>query len=229
AAGWSIKAIHREIVLSATYRLAGDDDPRRAALDPDDRWLWRFPRRRLDAEAIRDALLAVAGRLDRAPPGAHPFPPIAAWNWTQHSPFKAVYPSNHRSVYLMTQRIQRHPFLVLFDGPDPNVSTDVRTSATVPLQSLYLMNNPFVAEQAGAFAQRVFDLCQEPVARIDLAHLLAYARPARQAEREHGAAYLRAYQQELARSGVADDAAEAEAWTSYARVLLTANEFVYLD
>ena len=97
-----------------------------AALDPDNRWLWRFPRRRLDAESIRDAMLAVAGRLDRGRPGRHPFPPIEDWHWTQHDAFKAVYPSDHRSVYLMTQRLVKHPFLAIFDGPDTNASTDVR-------------------------------------------------------------------------------------------------------
>ena len=69
-----------------------------------------------------------------------------------------MYPSNQRSVYLMTQRFARHPYLALFDGPDPNLSTDVRTSATVPLQALYLMNNPFVAEQAAGFAARLMQM-----------------------------------------------------------------------
>ena len=149
--GWSIKSLHRLILLRKTYQLASGPDAANLAVDPGNRWYWRFDRRRLDAEAIRDALLATAGNLDRRQPGRHPFPPIADWNWTQHSPFKAVYPSSHRSVYLMTQRLVRHPYLALFDGPDTNLSTDVRTSATVPLQALYLMNNPFVAEQACRF------------------------------------------------------------------------------
>ncbi len=144
AGGWSIKAMHREIVLSATYQLSSDEDTRSAALDPDDRLLWRFPRRRLDAESIRDAMLAVAGRLDPSRPGRHPFPPIEDWHWTQHDAFKTVYPSNHRSVYLMTQRLVKHPFLALFDGPDTNTSTDVRGRSTVPLQALWFLNNPFV-------------------------------------------------------------------------------------
>ena len=74
ASGWSIKAIHREILLSQTYQLASDLDAHDAAIDPDDRWLWRFPRQRLDAESIRDAMLAVAGNLDRNPPGPAPVP-----------------------------------------------------------------------------------------------------------------------------------------------------------
>ena len=73
-------------------------------------------------------------------------------DWTQHSPFKAAYPSHHRSVYLMTQRLHRHPFLGLFDGPDTNTTTDVRSTSTVPLQALFLMNSEFMRDTAAAFA-----------------------------------------------------------------------------
>src|SRR5262249_30148780 len=104
--GWSVKALHRLIVLSKTYQLASAHDETAAAKDPGNRWYWRHDRRRLEAEAIRDALLAVSGTLRRDRPGPHPFPAIGGWRWTQHDPFKEVYPSAHRSVYLMTQRIQ---------------------------------------------------------------------------------------------------------------------------
>jgi hypothetical protein len=109
-------------------------------------------RRRLDAEALRDALLAVSGKVDLRRPGPHPFPPVAAWGWTQHTPFKDVYDTNCRSVYLMTQRLQRHPFLALFDGPDTNTTTDTRTSSTVPLQLLFAMNNRWFHERAEGLA-----------------------------------------------------------------------------
>ena len=126
-----------------------------ARIDVANDFLWRFDRRRLDAESIRDTLLVVGGNLDRTPGGAHPFPAMAAWNFTQHNPFKAVYDSDRRSVYLMTQRIQRHPYLALFDGPDTNASTAVRLTSTTPLQALFLMNDPFVHEQAKRFAARL--------------------------------------------------------------------------
>ncbi len=177
ASGWSIKAIHREIVLSETYQLSSDYDERDAALDPEDRWLWRYPRRRLDAESIRDAMLAVSGRLDRSRPGRHPFPPIEAWHWTQHDAFKTVYPTDHRSVYLMTQRLIKHPFLAIFDGPDTNSSTDVRSRSTVPLQALYFLNNPFVLENAEGLARRMIAASTDPRARIALGYQLAWGRP----------------------------------------------------
>jgi hypothetical protein len=226
--GWSIKSLHRTIVLSRTYALAsGADAAPQADVDQANRWYWRRDRRRLDAEALRDAMLAVAGNLDCARPGAHPFPPIETWTWTQHNPFKAVYPSNHRSVYLMTQRIQRHPYLALFDGPDPNVSTDARTSATVPLQALYLMNHPFVAEQAAGLVRRA--LAAEPSQRIERAYRLAYGRTCHADEAERANEFLAHFAAEAARLGGGVEQAEREAWSSLARVLLTSNEFLYVD
>lgn len=227
--GWSVKALHRLILNSRTWRLAACDDAAVVASDPANRWYGRHDRRRLEAEAIRDSMLAVAGRLDCSRPATHPFPPMSEWSWTQHNPFKAVYPSNHRSVYLMTQRIQRHPYLALFDGPDPNVSTDVRTTATVPLQALYLMNDPFVADQAAHLAERLIAASADTRERIDLACRLAYGRRSRTDEVVRAAAYLDQYRKELAQAGTPVETREKECWTSYSRIVLTANEFIYVD
>jgi hypothetical protein len=225
ASGWSVKAMHRLILSSKTYQLASAHDDASAAKDPGNRWYWRADRRRLDAEAIRDALLAVSGNLDRTRPGPHPFPPIDKWTWTQHVPFKDVYPTNHRSVYLMTQRFQRHPFLALFDGPDTNTTTEQRRNSTVPLQALFLMNNPFVKEQAEGFARRVVRQSELPDVRLELAFQSACGRNPTSLERERGARYITQYQANTRSAGPS----EVEAWTSYARILLCANEFLYLD
>jgi hypothetical protein len=227
--GWSIKTLHRQIVLSKTYQLSSFAEEAAALRDPANRWYGRADRRRLDAEAIRDALLAASGNLDRKRPGPHPFPPIDQWTWTQHNPFKDVYPSRHRSVYLMTQRFQRHPYLGLFDGPDTNTSTEQRTTSTVPQQALFLMNNPFMAEQAEGFARRLIAASNDVRLRIELAHELAWSRPAKPVEAEKGMQYLEQYATQLRAAGVPAARLELETWTSYARVLLSANEFVYLD
>jgi hypothetical protein len=227
--GWSVKALHRLILLSRTYQLASSHDDATAAKDPSNRWYWRYDRRRLDAEQIRDALLTVSGKLDTTRPGPHPFPPIDKWVWTQHNPFKEVYASNHRSVYLMTQRFQRHPYLALFDGPDTNTTTARRPTSTVPLQALFLINNPFMREQAQGFARRLIAASADRKQRVELAHLLAWSRPATAKEIQQGLEYMSAYEKELARIGAPRDRLELEAWTSYARVLISANEFVYLD
>jgi hypothetical protein len=227
--GWSVKAVHRLILLSKTYQLASAEDPSNAALDPGNRWYWRHDRLRLEAEAIRDAMLALGGTLNRNRPGAHPFPPASAWGWTQHHPFKEVYPSNHRSVYLMTQRLQRHPFLALFDGPDTNTTTEKRAASTVPQQALYLMNSPAVRAEAEAFARRLLAAAPDTAGRIRLAYELAFARPPRPEELVRGTEYLAAYQDGLRRAAVPPDRVPVEAWLSYARVLFSANEFVYVD
>jgi hypothetical protein len=227
--GWSNKAIHRLLLLSSAYQLSGTFDPANATTDPSNRFFWRRDRARLDAEAIRDAMLAVGGHLALGRLGPHPFPPVREWHWTQHNAFKAVYASNHRSVYLMTQRIQRHPFLALFDGPDTNTSTADRTSATVPLQALYFLNNPFVREQAGGFVQRLMTEASEPRYRIAIAHELAWGRPADPTEIEKGLGYVADFTRVAVRSGLPPQQAEREAWESYAKVLLTANEFLYLE
>ncbi len=227
--GWSIKSLHREILRSETYQLASDNDSASAERDPEGRWLWRFPYRRLDAESIRDAMLAVSGRLARNRPAPHPFPAIDAWQWTQHNPFKAVYPSSHRSVYLMTQRLVKHPFMAIFDGPDTNVSTDARTHSTVPLQALYLRNNPFVQEQAAGFADRLIAGSAENPSRIRLAFELAWGRPPAPDEIDRWLRYLSDCRNALAASRISEAAIERETWSSLAKVMLTSNEFLYID
>jgi hypothetical protein len=236
ASGWSVKSMHRLIMSSETYQLAsaadtsdGHAQQSALAVDPDNRLYWRFDRRRLDAEALRDALLVMGGTLDLAPPAAHPFPPLDKWNWTQHNPFKTIYPSTKRSVYLMTPRIQRHPYLGLFDGPDTNYSTAARTEATVPSQALFFLNNPFLTEQARGFAARLIGQYSEPRARVERAISQAWGRAAEADEIARALHYLAAARQELDQSGCAPGELDLAAWTSYARVLLSANEFLYVD
>ena len=229
AGGWSIKRLHREVLLSQTYQLSSESDSPDAARDPDNRWLWRFPHRRLDAESIRDAMLAVSGGLDRRRPGPHPFPPIEGWQWTQHNPFKAVYPTRDRSVYLMTQRLVKHPFMAIFDGPDTNASTDLRPQSTVPLQALYLRNNPFVQEQSAGFALRLIAGDSEPQPRIRRAFELAWGRQPDPEEIDRWLRYLSDCRTALAAPQAPQAAIEREAWSSLAKVMLTSNEFLYVD
>jgi uncharacterized protein DUF1553 len=206
ASGWSVKAMHRLLLRSRAYQLA----PGRAEGAGTG-----FERRRLDAEEIRDALLAVSGTLDRSAGGDHPFPPREKWEYSKASPFYAVYPSNHRSVYLMQQRLKKHPQMALFDGGDTNLSTAGRGASITSLQALFMMNSPFVHEQAQKFGARIREAASDVRSRIDWAHRTAFGRPASPPELERGEAFLR---------GQGD-----ERWTSYARVLLSSNEFVYVD
>ena len=218
ADGWSLKTLHRRILLSDAYQRADSGDERNALIDHDNLTLWRFERRRLTAEEIRDALLAVSGDLDPKPGTAHPFPESKTWSFTQHNPFTAVYDHDRRSVYLMTQRIKRHPFLALFDGPDPNSCTGRRDSTTVPTQALFYMNDPFVHARAASLARRLADLSDDP-ARLDRACRLLFGRPPRAKETAIAGRFLEPY----------PAGERANAWSGWIRIMFSTNEFVYID
>lgn len=227
--GYSIKSMHRLIMASAAYQRSSDYDARAAETDPDARLLWRFNRRRLSAEEFRDSMLLLSGNLDPEMGGAHPFPAIETWGFSQHAPYYGVYPTNKRSIYLMQQRLKRHPFLALFDGADPNVSMARRELTTVPTQSLYLMNNEFVHEQALGLAKRLLDEQSNENIRIDVAYRLTLGRTASGDERVDASEFLAAYREAIAGTEQPEDAREQTAWAGFVRTLLTRNEFLFVD
>ncbi|MCI0338104.1 MAG: DUF1553 domain-containing protein, partial [Acidobacteria bacterium] len=263
--GWSIKKMHRLIMLSRVYQLASREEsadcglrpildadcgfgrksgragdvgrrslPGRlfaanAAIDVNNDYLWRFDRRRLEAEEIRDTILMVAGMLDRTMGGEHPFPSEGTWRFSQHEQFFAVYDTNRRSVYLMQQRLKKHPFFELFDGADTNATTDSRGQSITPVQALFLMNSPLIHEQSDQFAVRVgmaYDTIRD---RIDYAFRLAYGRPARPGEIREAQAYLRQTRQELQSGNTPAERLTRASLSSYLRVVLSSNEFLYVD
>src|SRR5262249_12040821 len=169
------------------------------------------------------------GRLERTPGGPHPFPSIQSWGFTQHAPFLAVYDTNRRSVYLMTQRLKRHPFLALFDGPDPNATTPKRTDTTVPTQALFLMNDPFVHEQSAGFPQRLLAAEADDNARLRLALRLALGREPKEDEAQQALLFLESYRKQLNAAGVPAERQSARTWATYCRTLLTRNEFLFID
>lgn len=210
--GWSMKTMHRLIMASDAYQQSSDGSNS------------IMPRRRLEAEEIRDSLLELSGELDHSPGESHPFPAEDA-NFTQHNPFKAVYDTRKRSVYLMTQRIQRHPFLALFDGPDANASTATRGHSTTPTQSLYFLNDPFFHARAAAFAKRA--LAEPEPSRIAFAHRLALQRAPTTAELNQAREFLAAYRDAL--PDLPAENRETTAWSAYTRSLLASNELLYID
>lgn len=220
--GWSIKTMHRLLVLSSSYAqaAAGSATPATAPGPM---------RRRLDAEEIRDALLAVSGLLDLRPAEEHPFPPDWKWDFSQHTPFTAVYQTRRRSIYLMQQRLKKHPYLELFDGPDANASTAVRPTSTTPLQALFVMNDPMVHEVAARFAERLLQEKATARERIDWACQLALGRLATAEEIQEGLNHLQRVERELRANGTPAEDWPADAWSSYARALLVSNEFFTLD
>jgi len=209
--GWSIKDLHRLIMNSASYQAV-------AAAGPGQKLYGAFRPRRLSAEELRDTLLALGLALDCSTPAGHPFPEKR--KFTQHTPFRANYENNHRSVFLMTQRIQRRPIMALFDGADSNASTGQRRLSNVPTQALYFMNNEFMHAQANALAKRLAKLSPDSTRRIQRAHRLALGRPATEREVVDAAGFITAY------SAASD---EAKAWDTWCRVLLSSNEFLYVN
>ncbi|MGE0610447.1 MAG: DUF1553 domain-containing protein, partial [Pirellulales bacterium] len=224
--GWSVKAMHRLIMLSDTYQQASqaDADQPVAASDTADLYL-TFPRRRLSAEEIRDAILAVSGELDATPAREHPFPSPIGFGYSQHGPFNAVYDHKKRSVYLMTQRLKRHPFLALFDGADPNATTAQRLGTTVPTQALFFLNDPFIHAKAEKWAARL--LAADEPRQIELAWRGALGRSPTKAERAEAQEFLAAYQAELAAIPV--DNVQVRALSACLRTLLGSNEFLHID
>ena len=225
AKGWSVKALHRAILLSQTYQQSATASADALRLDPTNDRFSRFERRRLTAEEIRDSLLTASGKLDRAPGGAHPFPPEASWSYSQHVPFGTFFESDKRSVYLVQVRNRRHPFLGLFDGADPNATTPQRQATTVPTQALYFLNDPFFHSQAEALAARA--LAKPDAERLSELYRVALQRPATEKERGFATAFLARYGAALADVSVTER--PKAAWAALARVLLAGNEFLYVE
>ncbi|MGO9471395.1 MAG: PSD1 and planctomycete cytochrome C domain-containing protein [Isosphaeraceae bacterium] len=224
ADGWSIKRLIRRIVLSRAYRLDSAHDPHNFEVDPDDALVWRMSPRRLEAEAIRDAMLFVGGRLAPDPPVgsavARAGEGLALFVRTA-----GVDASDaHRSVYLPVIRDRVLEPLALFDFADPSIVTGERATTTGPAQALYFRNAPFVIRQAEALAERLRAVEGGGPSRIDRAYRLAFARTPTDAERERALAFLRDF---AARTKAPDPAREA--MTAFCQALFAAAEFRYID
>ena len=194
AQGGSLKKLHRLILLSSTYRQASRFDSRAAAVDADNRLLWRFAPRRLEGEAVRDAMLAVSGELNRVVggPSFRPFK-VTVFNshfYTLTDPPGPEY--NRRTVYRMSVNSAKAPLLDAFDCPDPSVKMPRRSTTTTPLQALALMNNSFVLRQAKHFAERVQrEAVGEAAAQVAWAYRLALGRKPVAEEAERAARLVR--------------------------------------
>jgi hypothetical protein len=196
--GWSMKKLHRMILLSNTYRQSSADNPASSKVDPGNKLLWKFDRRRLEAEAIRDSMLFAGGRLNPAlgglgfyaalPPGAIPPRSVKDMAWTEE---KDPAQANRRSIYIVVKRNLPYPLYEAFDLPDTAESCARRHSTVTPTQSLALMNNELVLEWAGAMAARVLnDAGIEVDAQIDRLYRIAFSRQPKAAERDAVTSFL---------------------------------------
>jgi len=206
--GWSLKSLHRRIVLSATYRQRSAVAREGVERDPDNRWLGRFAARRLEAEAIRDAMLVASGQLDPLPGG----------------PAHADLAVPRRSLYVQTARWDRGTYLTLFDAANPDSSVEARSVSTVAPQALFLLNNRFLLDQARILTERLFvdvpkDAPNADTTRIQRAYRLLFGRMPNDEELA------------IARQVVSQgNKSSADAgWVDLAHVLLCSDEFVYID
>jgi hypothetical protein len=215
---WSVKKLIREIMLTRAYRLSSEHSDAGYAADPDNKLVWRMNRRRLEAEAIRDSLLAVSGQLDLARPEGSLTQTITGGEIGRQAKTAGLsQPVNFRSAYLPMVRGLVPDFLNLFDVADAELVVGQRDVTTVAPQALYLMNSPFVAEQAKATAERLLaksDLADD-VSRVDYAFRLVLGRPANSDERTTTLAYLQ------------DCGASPAAWTNICQTLFASAEFRY--
>jgi hypothetical protein len=194
ANGWRLKRLHKVILLSSTYRQSSRYDTKAAKVDSEARLLWRFPPRRLEGEAVRDAMLAVSGQLN-AKIGGPSFRPFTEekFNSSFYKLIDSAAPEfNRRTVYRINVQSAKSPLLNALDCPDPATKTPRRTVTTTPLQALELMNNRFVLRQAKHFAQRVKTSAGSDVqAQVRLAYRLAFGREPSKQEQAQATSFVR--------------------------------------
>jgi hypothetical protein len=218
--GWSVKKLIRSIVLSRAYQLSSQFDEKNFEADPDNVLVWRMPKRRLEAEALRDTMLALAGRLDLTPPKGS----SVARGGEGNAGFRPrggpagdpVATDRHRTVYLSIVRDGLPEMLTLFDFPDPSLIIGERATTTVPAQSLYLMNNPFVIRQAEAMADQLLAADGDDAARVTRAYQLCYSRPSSPRELQNAQRFLEEYSRNQPRRS---------SWMALCQALFASTEF----
>lgn len=228
--GWSVKKLIRDIMLSRAYQMSSEHQPAAYAKDPDNQLLWRMNRRRLEAEAIRDAMLAVSGNLDFRRPEGSPVQKLPVGELGRQIKGEELYQEVvYRSAYLPLARGYVPEFLNTFDVADPELVVGQRDITTVATQALYLMNNPQVRAQSQAFAERVLadSRLTSEEARIDQAFQMALGRPATTEQKSQAREFLSQYAASLG------DAANAEsnrrsAWINFCQALFASAEFRYV-
>jgi hypothetical protein len=252
--GWSIKKLHKTILLSNTYRRSSDSQTKAAAADPDNKLMWRYGRHRLEAEAIRDSMLQVSGLLNSKMGGPGVFPPVpegtvsalsataAAGGWSSE---KDAEQNNRRSVYIFVRRNLRYPMLQEFDSPNTfDVWHTRRNTVTAP-QALDILNNELILEWSRAMAGQVLGAgsrASEPWEYIDRAFKLAYGRAAAPEELKTASAFWDQQTAIMARRLASEskppmptktidgmDSARSAAFVDLCHMLFASNEFLYIN
>ena len=224
--GWSIKKMHRLIMLSNTYQQSTKYDAAAAKVDPQNHLVWRYNRHRLEGEDIRDAMLEVSGLLNLKMGGPGVFPPMPKGVVTRGGWKKDEDPSeaDRRSVYVFVRRNTRYPMFEVFDMPDTHESCARRNTTITAPQALELLNNELVLDWAKSMARRVMnDRGLTPEAEVDRAWKLAYSRTPTAEERASALQFLERQQ------SILGDGSKEAAMVDLCHMLLNSNEFVYVN
>jgi hypothetical protein len=228
--GWSVKSLHRMILLSSTYRMSTLWNDRAAELDPDNTLLWRFNRKRLEAETLRDSLLFVSDQLDARMGGSQLPTGNRLYVTSTASVDPVVYESRRRSVYLPVVRSALFDYFQAFDFADPSVSQGKRETTTIAPQALFLMNSKFVSEQTRALAMMLLvDSSRADAERVQDLFRKALGRSATALETDRAVRFLSEYShRESERSAESSDS-RLRAWQSLCRAVVSTNEFIYVE
>lgn len=226
--GWSMKQLHREIMLSSTYQMSSDFSQESAKTDPDNRLLWRFGIRRMAAEELRDSILLVSGQLDPTMGGSLLQVENRGYLFNHTSMDATTYDTNRRSIYLPVIRNNLFSPFQLFDYSDASVVLGDRPTSTVAPQALFLMNSDFVIDSAQDFAKSLIATTSDETARVHAMYGRALNRPAKPAELEQATDYLNRFTAAYATSGMDENVARESAWSALCQTVLASNEFIYV-
>ncbi len=228
--GWSLKKLHRTMLLTSTYQMGTTYDAKAALADPENRLLWRAHRRRASVEQIRDGMLFVSGNLDRTTGGSQLKTENIGYVTNDQSGNGAQYDSPRRAIYLPVIRYAVYVVFQVFDFVEPSFPNGQRASTTVAPQALFLLNGQFVVEQSKGLADRLLTAeGLDDAARIKQAYLLAYGRPAAADEVAAALEFIKHYEGQLAARDM--DAAKRRhtAWASFSQLLLASSEFLTIN
>jgi hypothetical protein len=237
AGGWRLKALHKQIMLSETYRQSSRiDSDAGVSIDPDNALCWRQNAQRMDAESLRDSILAVSGRLNLRMGGRGIFPKLAAEvlatqsrpgsGWDDSSPEE----ESRRSIYIYAKRTLRVPLMESLDQPSSESHAAARPTTTIAPQALMLLNSTFIDEQSAAFAQRLERECgSEPSAQIERAYRLALGRKPSEDEMAMLRLFIERQRAAWATDEITKDSAAQKALAAVCKLVLNLNEFAYVD
>lgn len=208
--GWSIKSLQKYIVCSETFKQSSKSITNNMNIDPENVYLWKFNRQRLDIEAWRDSILSVAGSLDKTIGGP-------TFNLNDDN-------AKRRTIYAKISRHELNALLRIFDFPDPNITSEKRIETTVPQQQLFIINSPFVIEQSKLLAKKIQSISKSETENIISAYKIIFSRPPSSNELEIAMLFLHANEESIEKP-----MNKMDRWERFAQALIASNEFMYID